>query len=326
MNTSDQLLDKINLYIDRLDYSHYPESLYAPVKYVLSLGGKRIRPILMMMAYELYQQDVENILSQAAGIEIYHNFTLLHDDLMDKADLRRGNQTVHIKWNENKAILSGDAMTVLAYRYLLTNNKTVGCLHEIVQVFNQTALEICEGQELDMEFEHRKDVSEVEYIEMIRLKTAVLLACALKIGAILGGADSIDAALLYDCGIQMGLAFQLQDDFLDVYGNIQSFGKKIGGDILCNKKTFLLIKAMEVADVSDAVAINKWMSMSNCKADDKIAAVTKIYTDLNIPSLCKEKIDMYYNKGMESLNRVSIFKDKKKILAEYIRRLMVRNI
>ena len=241
MYLPNQLSQRINQYIKELAFSRKPQGLYNPIEYVLSPGGKRIRPVLMLMAYNLYRDDVEAIFDPATAIEVYHNYTLLHDDLMDRADMRRGKATVHKVWNDNAAILSGDAMLVLAYQYM-ARVKT-DCLKPVMDLFSQTALEICEGQQLDMEFETRHDVAEEEYIEMIRLKTSVLLAASLKIGALLGGASSADANALYDFGMHMGVAFQLKDDWLDVYGDPAVFGKKIGGDILCNKKTYMLIQA-----------------------------------------------------------------------------------
>jgi len=229
MYTADEILNKVNNFIANLSYERKPESLYAPVKYVLSMGGKRIRPTLMLLAYNMFKDDPERILMQAVGLETYHNYTLLHDDLMDHADLRRGHETVHKRWNDNQAVLSGDTMLVLAYERMaqgLTDK-----LGEVLSLFTQTALEIGEGQQYDIDFETRNDVSEEEYIEMIRLKTSVLLACALKIGAILGGASQTDADNLYKFGEQIGLAFQLQDDYLDVYGDPKVFGKAVGGDI-----------------------------------------------------------------------------------------------
>lgn len=234
MYTASQLLDKINKYIADIQFTRTPKGLYEPVEYTLSLGGKRIRPVLMLMAYNLYREDVASIYEPAAAIEVYHNHTLLHDDLMDRSDMRRGKPTVHKVWNDNTAVLSGDAMLILAFRYM------TACpaehLKEVMDLFSLTMLEICEGQQLDMEFESRGDVTEDEYIEMIRLKTAVLLAGSLKIGAILAGATAEDAENLYKFGMQIGVAFQLQDDLLDVYGDPEVFGKKIGGDILCKQK------------------------------------------------------------------------------------------
>ena len=223
-----------HVYMEKLAYMRDPKGLYEPIEYVLAIGGKRIRPLLLLLAYNLYKEDVEAVFSQAAALETYHNFTLLHDDLMDKADKRRGKPTVHKRWNENTAILSGDAMIILAYQFLMKDCPTQ-YVKPVMEVFSQTALEVCEGQQWDMEFEHRNDVSVDEYIEMIRLKTSVLLAGSLKIGAILGGASEEDARKLYDFGIQIGFAFQLAGVFLDVYCGSEVFCKNIGGDILCNK-------------------------------------------------------------------------------------------
>lgn len=324
MFTADQLLEKVNKHLRELSYSRHPEGLYDPIEYVLSLGGKRIRPTLMLMAYELYKNDVDKILDQAVGIEIYHNFTLLHDDLMDCADKRRGNPTVHVKWDNNKAILSGDAMTVLAYEYLSTCDSSL--LSQVMMVFNNTAMEICEGQELDMEFESRNNVTEEEYVEMIRLKTAVLLAGSLKIGAILAGASEEDASQLYCFGIQIGLAFQLQDDYLDVYGNTANFGKNIGGDILCNKKTYMLIKALSLANEEQLAELNKWLTATEYNPKEKIAAVTEIYNKLDIASYCDKIIQDYYAKGIECLNRVSVAEDKKQALRAYAQKMMHREV
>ena len=246
MYTADDILNKINTYIDNLTYERKPKSLYDPIKYVLSLGGKRIRPTLMLLSYNLFKDDPETILSPACALETYHNYTLLHDDLMDDAPLRRGQQTVHVRWDANTAILSGDSMLVLAFERMEQCDSKH--LREVLRLFTVTALEIGEGQQYDMEFEHRNDVKEEEYIEMIRLKTSVLLACAMKIGAILADAPAEDVENLYKFGEQIGLAFQLQDDYLDVYGDPKVFGKKIGGDIVCNKKTYMLINAFNNAN------------------------------------------------------------------------------
>ena len=246
MYTSEELLNSVNKYLSQMQYVREPKSLYEPIKYVLSLGGKRIRPILMMLAYNLFKDDPESILPIACAIETYHNYTLLHDDLMDNADLRRGHETVHKKWDANTAILSGDSMLVLAYQRIAQCPPEK--LQSIIDLFTETALEIGEGQQYDMDFENRTDVTEEEYLEMIRLKTSVLLACSMKIGAILADASNEDAENIYKFGEKIGLAFQLQDDYLDVYGDTNVFGKAIGGDIISNKKTYMLINACNRAN------------------------------------------------------------------------------
>lgn len=324
MFTASQLLETVNQHVSSLSFSRTPKGLYDPIEYVLSLGGKRIRPVLMLMAYNLYRDDVFSILSPATGIEVYHNYTLLHDDVMDCADMRRGKPTVHKVWNENVAILSGDAMLVLAYQYM--SACAPQHLKEVLDLFSQTALEICEGQQLDMEFESRNDVAEGEYLEMIRLKTAVLLATSLKIGAILGGASAADADNLYRFGMQIGVAFQLQDDLLDVYGDPKVFGKKIGGDILCNKKTYMLIKALERADRQQGCELNRWLGKADAVPEEKIKAVTAIYDALSIRTLCEEKMQEYYTLAMQSLEAVSVAREKKKELQELMRRLMCREM
>ena len=270
-----EIQEKIEREIGQLEFDCPPKSLYEPITYILSLGGKRIRPALVLMAYNLYREDVEKAIRPAIGLEVFHNFTLLHDDLMDQADKRRNKPTVHKVWNANTAILSGDAMLIAAYQ--LIGETAPEHLKEVLDLFTRTALEICGGQQYDMEFESRMDVSEEEYLEMIRLKTAVLLACSLKTGAILAGASREDAENLYRFGINIGLAFQLQDDLLDVYGDTRTFGKNIGGDILCNKKTFLLINALRRAEGEQKVQLEHWIARKDFDAAEKIAAVTNIY-------------------------------------------------
>lgn len=325
MFTSAELLDKINACLSDLKFSRSPEGLYAPVTYVLSLGGKRIRPVLMLLAYNLYKEDVESILSQAVGIEMYHNYTLLHDDLMDKADMRRGKPTVHKRWDENAAILSGDAMIILAYQFLM-QDCPAEYVKPVMEVFSQTALEVCEGQQWDMEFETRQDVTVGEYIGMIRLKTSVLLAGALKVGAILGGASVQDAQTLYDFGIRIGLAFQLQDDWLDVYGDPKVFGKNIGGDILCNKKTFMLITAFEKADEETRADLLRWVTAKEFEPARKIAAVTAIYNKVKAGDICQAKVEAYYQEGMRLLEQVQVEQGCKRFLQEFVTGLMHRNL
>ena len=324
MYTASQLLDKINKYIADIQFIRTPKGLYEPVEYTLSLGGKRIRPVLMLMAYNLYREDVASIYEPAAAIEVYHNHTLLHDDLMDRSDMRRGKPTVHKVWNDNTAVLSGDAMLILAFRYM------TACpaehLKEVMDLFSLTMLEICEGQQLDMEFESRGDVTEDEYIEMIRLKTAVLLAGSLKIGAILAGATVEDAENLYKFGMQIGVAFQLQDDLLDVYGDPEVFGKKIGGDILCNKKTYMLIKALDRADAKQREELNRWLDAETCQPAEKIKAVTELYNQLDIRSVCENKMRGYYTLAMESLAAVGVAEERKKELKNLVKLLMYREM
>lgn len=322
MLTASELLEQINVYIRNLGFSRSPEELYEPVSYVLSMGGKRLRPVLMMLAYNLYKENVSDIYAPAAGIEMYHNYTLLHDDLMDRADYRRGKVTVHKKWNDNTAILSGDAMLVLAYQ--LMSECDVRLLKEVMDLFSKTALEICEGQQMDMNFETRTDVTEQEYLEMIRLKTAVLLAASLKIGALLGGASASDADNLYEFGINAGLAFQLKDDLLDVYGNPAVFGKKIGGDIVCNKKTYLLIKAFEFANAEQKAALEAWITASTFVPEEKIAAVTDLYDKVGVRSLCEDLIEAYSTKAMDKLKLVQVADEKKKELSNVVAKLMRR--
>ena len=322
--TAPQLLDKVNAYLKNMPYMRPPKGLYEPIAYELSLGGKRIRPVLMLMAYNIYKEDVDAILPQAAGLETYHNHTLLHDDVMDKADMRRNKPTVHNVWNENTAILSGDAMLILAYRLMaegLTDK-----LAEVLHVFTETTMEICEGQQWDMEFETRMDVKVDEYIEMIRLKTSVLLAAALKIGAMLGGASDEDAQKLYDFGVKMGLAFQLQDDWLDVYGDPKVFGKNIGGDILCNKKTYMLITALEQADADQRKELEGWLSAIDYNPAEKVAAVTALYDAIGVGQRCQEKVEAYYNEALAVLDSVALPEERKQTLKDIARSLMGRKV
>lgn len=317
-----EIQEKIEREIGQLEFDCPPKSLYEPITYILSLGGKRIRPALVLMAYNLYREDVEKAIRPAIGLEVFHNFTLLHDDLMDQADKRRNKPTVHKVWNANTAILSGDAMLIAAYQ--LIGETAPEHLKEVLDLFTRTALEICGGQQYDMEFESRMDVSEEEYLEMIRLKTAVLLACSLKTGAILGGASREDAENLYRFGINIGLAFQLQDDLLDVYGDTKTFGKNIGGDILCNKKTFLLINALRRAEGEQKAQLEHWMARKDFEAAEKIAVVTNIYNVLGLKELSEAKMQTYYAEGMKNLAALSVSEERLAVLKEVTSRLMFR--
>lgn len=317
-----EIQEKIEREIGQLEFDCPPKSLYEPITYILSLGGKRIRPALVLMAYNLYREDVEKAIRPAIGLEVFHNFTLLHDDLMDQADKRRNKPTVHKVWNANTAILSGDAMLIAAYQ--LIGETAPEHLKEVLDLFTRTALEICGGQQYDMEFESRMDVSEEEYLEMIRLKTAVLLACSLKTGAILAGASREDAENLYRFGINVGLAFQLQDDLLDVYGDTRTFGKNIGGDILCNKKTFLLINALRRAEGEQKAQLEHWIARKDFDAAEKIAAVTNIYNVLGLKELSEAKMQTYYAEGMKNLAALSVSEERLAVLKEVTSRLMFR--
>jgi len=318
----EELLKKVNEALEQLPYDRKPASLYEPVRYVLSLGGKRIRPVLMLMAYNLWKDDPEYIMMQALGLETYHNFTLLHDDVMDNADMRRGHETVHKKWNANQAILSGDTMLVQSFERIMTCDADK--LKDVFNVFLATTYDIGEGQQLDVEFETRNDVTEDEYIEMIRKKTSVLLACALNIGAILAGASKEDADNLYKFGEQMGLAFQLQDDFLDVYGDPKVFGKIIGGDITSNKKTYMLINAVNRANASQREELMRWINATEFDRNEKITAVTRLYDEIGIRSLCEKKMEACYQLGMQHLAKVSVSDERKAILKAYAAAMMER--
>lgn len=324
MKTFDEISEIVSLEMEKLQWTSEPRGLYEPIEYVLSLGGKRIRPMLALMACNLFSDNLDDAIAPALGIEVFHNFTLLHDDIMDKADMRRGKPTVHKKWNDNTAILSGDVMQIASYQLIAKTNTVY--LKQILDLFSQTAMEICEGQQYDVDFEMRDDVSVDDYIEMIRLKTAVLLACALKTGALIGGSNNENAQLLYDFGINLGLAFQLKDDFLDVYGDEATFGKKIGGDIICNKKTFMLIKLIEIAHGDDELELQKWLGISDeTKFNDKILAITTLYNKLGIKSKCEDKMHEFYTKAVANLDNLGILDNKKQELRNLASNLMFRN-
>ena len=322
MRTSDELLKMVNDYIEDATITRQPTSLYDPIKYVLSIGGKRIRPVLLLLTYNMYRDDLERVMPTAVGLETYHNYTLLHDDLMDKADMRRGMPTVHRKWDDNTAILSGDSMLVVAFQ------RVAQCpaenLQDILSLFTMTALEIGEGQQYDMDFENRMDVTEDEYIEMIRLKTSVLLACAVKMGAIMAGASDEDAKNLYAFGEKLGLAFQLQDDLLDVYGDPKVFGKAIGGDITSNKKTYMLINAILRANNEQREELIKWITTDNFDKEEKIKAVTKLYNKIGIRQLCEKKINDYFAEALTYLEKVNVPEEKKTALQRFTDQMMHR--
>jgi geranylgeranyl diphosphate synthase, type II len=315
----DNYLKLIELEIKNQKFGSQPKSLYEPIRYLMGLGGKRLRPLLTLLSYSLYKNSVEKIVPYAAAVEAFHNFTLMHDDIMDKAPLRRGKATVHEKWNVNIAILSGDVMLVRVYDLFLSIEEKK--LKEVLKIFNQCAAEVCEGQQWDMEFETKPKVSENQYIEMIRLKTAVLLGFSLELGAVLADASLEDRKALREFGINIGIGFQLKDDLLDVYANQKKFGKQVGGDIIANKKTFLLIKALELVKGKDKVELVKWLSAKKFNAAKKVKAVTAIYTENNIPLLAEKKIEEYFRKGFEELKNV---KGNKEMLIAFTNNLIAR--
>ncbi len=319
--TAKEIQQLVEEEIDRLNWKITPYSLYEPIEYVLSLGGKRIRPVFALLGCQLFDAPVK-ALNPALAVEVFHNFTLLHDDIMDKAEMRRNQPTVHIKWNENAAILSGDAMLIKAYQLLAQCDPAV--LKPVLDVFSKTSVEVCEGQQFDMEFESRNDVSIDEYINMIRLKTAVLLAGSLKIGAICGGASEKDADLLYQFGIGIGIAFQLKDDYLDVYGDPVKFGKNIGGDISSNKKTFLLINALEKADSVTKAELLHWINAATFDRQEKIKAVSSIYDKLGIRTYTENAMRAYYEDAVELLKKVSVSEEKKTELSVFAENLLYR--
>lgn len=309
--------------IAAIQYPKAPAALYEPIAYTMALGGKRLRPVLALMACDAFSGDYSRAINQAVGIELYHNFTLLHDDVMDKADVRRGKPTVHVRWNDNVAILSGDAMLTMAGQRVAEADSAH--IKAAMELFNRTAMEVYEGQQYDMDFENRNDVTEEEYIAMIRLKTSVLLGCACKMGAIMADADAKDADRIYQYGVDLGVAFQLQDDWLDVYGDPATFGKEIGGDIMNNKKTFMLINAMNRATGADREELTHWLAAENPDREEKVAAVTAIYTRLGISELATEAMNRYNDRALQVLGSINISEEARQQFRDFANMLMHRN-
>ncbi|GGC11495.1 isoprenyl synthetase [Dyadobacter sediminis] len=322
MISIEQLLEKLQAEIESHSYGENPAELYDPIKYMMSLGGKRFRPLLTLIAASIYTNEWETAIKPAMAVEVFHNFTLMHDDIMDRAPLRRGEPTVHEKWNANTAILSGDVMLIRAYDLLLDIPKER--LRLVLERFNCTAGEVCEGQQLDMNFETRWDVSEEEYLEMIRLKTSVLLGFALELGGIIGRADEKSIKLLYSAGENIGIGFQLKDDLLDVYGDPSKFGKQVGGDIISNKKTFLLIEALSRAGGDILADLQRWIAMETFEKNDKVNAVRDIYEALDIRSFTEEKIKAYFTRGIDCLKQLDIDNDRKTFLLAFVQQLVER--
>ena len=312
------ILDKIN----NLDFFSEPKKLYEPISYILSIGGKRLRPVLLLLSNDMFSGDNEKAINPAIGIEVFHNFTLLHDDVMDKASIRRNKATVHSKWDINTAILSGDAMAIKAYEFVSDCDEKH--VKNVLRVFNKAALQVCEGQQFDMDYEQKTNVSVEEYINMIRLKTASLIAGGLKIGAILADAPKKDCDHIYNFGVNIGLAFQLQDDYLDVYGDVNVFGKQIGGDIISNKKTFLLVSALANKDNNDHDLLVEWINLEKFDSKEKIEMVTQIYNSQNIKELTKEKMDEYLAKALLELKMINLPDANKSELVQIARKLTNR--
>ncbi|TXK33730.1 polyprenyl synthetase family protein [Pontibacter qinzhouensis] len=318
------LTDKVKQTLSTLQYGDNPVELYEPIRYIMSLGGKRIRPLLVLLAAKMYNDDVENALLPAAAVEVFHNFTLMHDDIMDRAPLRRGQQTVHEKWNANTAILSGDVMLVRAYQLLLGIEPDK--LAQVLQNFSQTAAQVCEGQQLDMNFEQREQVTIEEYIGMITLKTAVLLGFSLELGATLQGASAADAENLRLFGNNIGIAFQLRDDLLDVYGDKAKFGKQVGGDILSDKKTFLMLTALQQASEEQQSIIRQWRHKTDeAIAEEKVQAVAAVYDALNIRQQTEQQIENYFQKALAHLDAVTVPAEKKSMIRGLALQLMERD-
>lgn len=323
MNKIEEYQQLINNEIESLRLGREPIEVYDPIYYMLSIGGKRLRPLLVVLAHEMFKSGASEIIHPALAVELFHNFTLVHDDIMDKAPLRRGKQTIHEKWNPNVAILSGDVMFVKVYEMLqrVESDK----LPHALELFNKCAVEVCEGQQLDMNFEHRGDVVEDEYLEMIRLKTAVLLGFSLNLGAYLGGASDQECELLRQFGENIGVGFQLKDDLLDVYGDKEKFGKQVGGDIIANKKTWLLIKALELAEDPEKESLNKWLSADNYDPQEKVKQVTKVYEKLGIQQLAEQKMNEFFERGFLNLASIELEKERKSTLHQFTNYLINRD-
>lgn len=299
-----EIRDDLEKHILQLNFEGEPKELYEPIRYLMQLGGKRIRPILALLSYGLFKEGYQKILTPAAAVEVFHNFTLMHDDIMDNAPIRRGKPTVHEKWDNNTAILSGDVMLVKAYELLL--DVEADKLGHCLKLFSKTAAEVCEGQQLDMNFESLNQVAEQDYLNMIRLKTAVLLGFSLQLGAVLAGASESDAVHLYDFGVNIGIGFQLKDDLLDVYADKEKFGKQVGGDILANKKTYLLIKAKELATGKEKEELEQWLAAKDFDSEEKVRAVTAIYDRLEIREKTMSLMADFFEKGFNQLANIKV--------------------
>jgi geranylgeranyl diphosphate synthase type II len=317
----EHLLTRLEEKISAIELGNNPANLYDPIRYILSLGGKRLRPMLVLLGYGLKREDVDTILNPALAVEVFHNFTLMHDDIMDQAPIRRGQPTVHEKWNSTVAILSGDTMFVKAYDLLLQSKAD---LTEVISKFNKCAIEVCEGQQLDMNYESVETVTEEQYLEMIRLKTAVLLGFSLEFGGILAGMDEEEKKALNAIGEKAGIGFQLMDDLLDVYADKAKFGKQVGGDIVSNKKTYLLIKALELASERQRIALDHWLAKKEFDVTEKVEAVKAIYEEIGIRKLAEQKMNEYYDQAFDQLRDLNVREEGKIALIGFFERLMKR--
>ena len=324
MKAIEQYQITINEFIAANKFSKFPKELYEPLDYIMALGGKRMRPVMVMMACDLMNGKMEEAVHAAMAIETFHNFTLIHDDIMDNAPVRRGKITVHEKWNVNTAILSGDVMLIEAYALLMKYENDL--LRSILNIFNKSAIEVCEGQQIDMNFESRMDVGMSEYIHMITLKTAVVLGASLEVGALIAGVSKKQAQHLYEFGKNMGIAFQLRDDYLDLYADPEKFGKQVGGDVIANKKTFMLIKALELAKDNEAIELNKWLQAATFNASEKVAAIKNIFDRLAIPQLLNDAVTHYADLAWKEFAQIEASLEKKEMMADFMNGLLAREV
>ncbi len=324
MRAISQYQDIIQAHFKALDLTKEPNNLYEPIRYILSLGGKRLRPVLTLMATEVFDVDCEKAIPAATAVEVFHNFSLIHDDIMDDAPLRRGNETVHEKWDLNTGILSGDAMLILAYQFFENYDPKV--FRELAKLFSKTALEVCEGQQYDVDFETRDNVTIPEYLKMIEYKTAVLVGAAMKMGAIVAETSTENANAIYDFGLNLGIAFQLQDDYLDAFGDPETFGKQVGGDIIENKKTYLYLKALEFSKANEKEQLLHLFSIHPTDNTDKIESVKQIFTQTGADVATQQAIQDFTLKAFQTLDKINISEDKKAVLRAFGNKLMSRNV
>lgn len=323
MKTNQELQEIIETTIYNLSLPKNPGNIYRPIEYILSLGGKRIRPFLTLVSCQMFNGNINKAIDLALGLEIFHNFTLLHDDILDKAPIRRGKPTTHMVWNTEIALLSGDAMLILAYKFIQKASPEI--LHQVLELFSKTAIEVCEGQQFDMDYETKEQVTTSEYLEMIRLKTSVLLGCCLKMGAIAAGASAMDTDLIYKAGENLGLAFQLQDDLLDTFGNQDLFGKKIGGDILAGKKTYLYINTLQNLNKEDSAKFLNTLKNNNLAPEYKIETIKNFYIQTHSDSVIKNLIAQYHQNAISLIEEIKIPDKNKAPLLETAGKLLVRN-